>query len=80
MLMFQNNWFNYQSFTTYFVNFDIWIKFFNEMNIICFIYSILLLSLVSSPYILHGQQTPKTNYYSYTYEEDVDRSFFYDYC
>lgn len=29
--------------------------------------------------MLHGQQTPKTNYYGYTYEEDVDRNFFYDY-
>ena len=49
------------------------------MKIIRFIYYVLVLFLVSSPSILHGQQTPKTNYYGYTYEEDVDRSFFYDY-
>ena len=49
------------------------------MKIIRFIYSVLALFLVSSPSMLHGQQTPKTNYYGYTYEEDVDRSFFYDY-
>ena len=42
------------------------------MKIIRFIYSVLVLSLVFSPSILHGQQTPKTNYYGYTYEEDVD--------
>ena len=42
------------------------------MKIIRFIYSVLALFLVSSPSMLHGQQTPKTNYYGYTYEEDVD--------
>ena len=72
MLMFQNNWINYQLYTTYFVRFEIWIKSIIEMKIIRFIYSVLALSLVSSPSILHGQQTPKTNYYGYTYEEDVD--------
>ena len=42
------------------------------MKIIRFIYSVFVLFLVFSPSMLHGQQTPKTNYYGYTYEEDVD--------
>jgi hypothetical protein len=42
------------------------------MKIIRFIYSVLLLILVLTPPVLNGQQTPKTNYYGFTYEEDVD--------
>ncbi len=47
-------------------------KFFIKMKIIRFIYFVLALFLVLTQSILHGQQTPKTNYYGFTYEEDVD--------